>query len=149
MSFDVQRLDQFQTLDIRECAHAREDGVILVGGADEIMHHHDLAACDRQRVERADLSVGNGLEKLIAGAELGACHRLVVGHTLGHSRRQAVSSGSGAVERRYNILHTQSLTRIIYNSWKRIRRANRHGRSSSAVPDVRVIERSHAGSGYS
>jgi hypothetical protein len=95
MPFDVDRLDQLQSLDIRQRAHASEHGVILVRGADEIVHHHDFAARHRQGVERADFSVGNRLEKLIAGAELGACHRLVVGHTLGHSRRQTASSGSG------------------------------------------------------
>jgi hypothetical protein len=95
VSFDIQRLDHFEPPDFGQCAHAREQCVILVGGANEIMHHDDFPCRHGQRVERADLSVGNGLEQLVSGAELGACHRLVVGHTLGHARSVAASCDSG------------------------------------------------------
>jgi len=95
MSLDIENLDESEPFDVGERAHAREQRIILVGSTNEVMHHHDFPVRHGQRVERADLSVGDGLEQLIAGAELGACHRLVVGHTLGHARSMAASCGSG------------------------------------------------------
>jgi hypothetical protein len=76
--FDLDRLDDLCAIDGVEAPDHQQPRLIVFGGPTiQEMHHHRPARGRLLGVVASDTRLGESLEELVAGGEIGACHGLV------------------------------------------------------------------------